>query len=251
MGVELVDAYSVGPVPNGGYQVALSCRAALATLGVPDVLSVSSYFLAPALCGPGELHVEPVKRGRSTALASVRLVQEGRERIRSLVLAGDLSAHRGPELHRTEPPELPPPERCLHMTPSQGAPRLMGEVELRLEPAAAAFLRGEKGADPELRGWMRFADGRPTDALALTFFADVLPPTTFNTYGMTGWVPTLELTTQLRRRPAPGWIRIRMSTRHVSAGHLEEDGELWDEAGQLVAISRQRAVMLPGGPSGG
>jgi len=72
----------------------------------------------------------------------------------------------------------------------------------------------------------------------------VLPPTSFNVFGVTGWVPTLELTTQIRRRPQPGWIRVRVITRHVTAGHFEEDGELWDESGALVAVSRQRAMLL-------
>ncbi|MCB9565965.1 MAG: thioesterase family protein [Myxococcales bacterium] len=245
--VTLTDAWNIGPVPNGGYQVAAACRAALTELGVADVLSVSSYFLGASAPGPATLHVEVAKRGRATSLAQVRLVQEARERLRALVLAGDLGELRGPELHRRGPPELPPPEACLRLDPDAPvSPRLMNEIELRLDPATAAFTRGERDPDAplELRAWARFTDGRPVDALALALLSDVLPPTIFNALGITGWVPTLELTTQIRRRPAPGWIRLRVVTHHVSAGHFEEDGELWDSADELVALSRQRAVIL-------
>jgi hypothetical protein len=61
-----------------------------------------------------------------------------------------------------------------------------------------------------------------------------------------GWVPTLELTVQVRAHPAPGPLQVRLCSRHLSAGVLEEDGEYWDSAGRLVAISRQTAkVRIP------
>ena len=51
------------------------------------------------------------------------------------------------------------------------------------------------------------------------------------------------MTVHFRARPAPGWLRFRFSTRFAFGGHLDEDGELWDSSGQLVAQSRQLAVL--------
>ena len=77
-------------------------------------------------------------------------------------------------------------------------------------------------------------------------FADAFPPPAFSVYGLLGWVPTLELTVQLRARPAPGPVQARLYTRHITNGVVEEDGEYWDSEGQLVAISRQTAkIRLP------
>ncbi len=54
---------------------------------------------------------------------------------------------------------------------------------------------------------------------------------------------TLQLTTHIRDRPAPGWLAARVSTRHPAGGLHEEDMELWDSTGRLVAQSRQLAVL--------
>ena len=60
------------------------------------------------------------------------------------------------------------------------------------------------------------------------------------------WVPTLEMTTHVRGVPEPGWLRCKFTTRFITGGVLEEDGEVWDASGRLVAQSRQLALMPRG-----
>jgi Acyl-CoA thioesterase C-terminal domain len=55
---------------------------------------------------------------------------------------------------------------------------------------------------------------------------------------------TVQLTVHLRARPAPGWLACRAATRFVAGGYNEEDFEIWDSAGALVAQSRQLALIL-------
>jgi hypothetical protein len=45
----------------------------------------------------------------------------------------------------------------------------------------------------------------------------------------------------VRVAPAAGWLRVVHSSRNVAGGLLEEDAEVWDSAGRLVAQSRQLA----------
>jgi Thioesterase-like superfamily len=54
-----------------------------------------------------------------------------------------------------------------------------------------------------------------------------------------------ELTGRWNGTAAPGWLACRATTRFVNGGYHEEDFEVWDSAGTLVAQSRQLALILP------
>ena len=79
------------------------------------------------------------------------------------------------------------------------------------------------------------------DPVGLPMVCDALPPVTFD-LGRPGWAPTLELTVHVRAVPAPGWLKVSHRTRNVAGGMFEEDCEVWDSAGRLVAQSRQLAM---------
>jgi acyl-CoA thioesterase len=40
------------------------------------------------------------------------------------------------------------------------------------------------------------------------------------------------------------WLLVRFRTRLAAEGYLEEDGEIWDRDGRLLAHSRQLALIL-------
>jgi hypothetical protein len=83
--------------------------------------------------------------------------------------------------------------------------------------------------------------GRPPDTLALPSLVDAVWPAVLD-IGARG-SSTLELTVHVRARPAPGWLACRVVTRYVTTGYHEEDFEVWDSSGRLVAQSRQLAVL--------
>lgn len=236
------DRWNVGPVPNGGYTMALALRALLDAVERPDPLSVTAHFLKPMEPGPVELDVEVVRSSRTTATGAVRLLQHGTERLRMLGSATDLTASSGGPVHLDGgPPDLPPVEECPRgqgEMPGGDRVTLGQRFDLRVHPEHAGWARGAPTGRLEVAGWIRPVDGRDPDVLLLPVVVDAFPPTVFE-LGEVGWVPTMELTLHVRARPAPGWLRCAVRSRHVSAGLVEEDAEVWDAEGRLVAMSRQ------------
>jgi Thioesterase-like superfamily len=240
--------WTVAGRPNGGYLLALATRAALEAAGQPHPLAVNAHFLAPADLGPAELEVARLRAGRRLSTTRVTLVQEGAARMAALVTAGRLDPEAGPGWQRDSGPvNLPAVEDCLPARPELpgGVPvPLLRHLELRLDPATTGWFAGHPGGSLDMRGWVRFADSRTPDPLALLQMADALPPTSFD-LGLPGWAPTVALTVYLRGLPAPGWLACVVRGQLWQGGWFDEQAEVWDSAGRLVAQARQFAGARP------
>ena len=232
---------------NGGYLLAIGARALVAATGRPDPVTVTGHYLAPGRPGHVDITTEVLKEGRRFATASARLESGGRPLLAVLGTCGDLSDRRDDLLVDGAPPELPPADECVPVVATDTfPPPFMANVELRLHPDDAGFATGVRSGVARSRGWFRLPDGEPVDTVTLVCALDAFPPTIFNTDLPIGWVPTVELTTHVRARPDPGWLRCRFTTRYVTGGFLEVDGDIWDARGRLVAQSRQLALVPQG-----
>jgi acyl-CoA thioesterase len=238
----LTDRWNIGAVPNGGYVLALVLAAVRRTLPAPDPLTVTAHYLRPTAPGPARVHVETIKIGRQYSTASARLLQNEEEYARVLATYGDLSARGSPATHVFgAAPELPPREATTAQSnPGFTPPTTAFGRRVEIRPGRTIFDPLQPGESPEITGWLRFADGRPADVHALPVLVDAFPPVVFRVLPP-GWVPTLELTMHVRARPVSEWVRCRFRTRFIFGGLLEEDGEVWDENGTLLALSRQLA----------
>lgn len=244
----LAPGWTVMNVLNGGYLLAVIARALGDALPHSDPFAVSAHYLTPSAPGPAVVRTETVRSGRTLSTGQASLYQAGEdgaevERIRVVASYGDLDALSEDVRTAAKPPEIPPLERCVE---TAGAPRppgdfaLIDRLALRLDPATVGWAVGAPSGRGEMRGWFDFADGRAADPLSLLLAVDALPPTSFE-LGLQGWTPTVELTVHVRCRPAPGPLRIALTTRNLAGGFLEEDAEIWDSADRLVAQSRQLA----------
>ncbi|QFU74286.1 thioesterase family protein [Halioglobus maricola] len=248
---EIHSGWDIGGNANGGYLMALAARA-MSAASRPHPVSVTAHYLSPGRPGPVHISTDIVKTGRTFTTARATMMGPDKPILELLGCFGELANVAGAVLIDAEPPEMPPPEDCVKLEPSPKGfpPPLMANLDMRMHPEDAGGLAGKPTGEPQTRGWIRLPEEQPVDAFALMLFADAFPPTIFNTALPIGWVPTVEMTTQVRGLPEPGWLRCRFSTRFITGGMLEEDGEIWDQSGRLVALSRQLAL-TPRNPTSG
>lgn len=230
--------------PNGGYLTAIALRGALASVGdaarVPR--SIHARFLRPPSAQAFELSTEVIRRGRAMTTIGIRLRQEGKTCLEaSACFSEPFSAiqfqdARPPEavaIEAGEPlPKLIPLNHRYDLVRAIGGP-------LR---ASATALTG---------GYIRFADPRPIDVLALAALWDAWPPAVFARameQRFRGAVPTVEASCFFRAParvvPAGEHALIKVESRCASDGFVEEDAELWTADGTLLAQSRQLALLM-------
>lgn len=241
---ELSPGWSVGGGINGGYLLATIGRALRASMPAkPDPLVVSAYYLTASTAGPATIDVDVLRESRTAATASARLSQGDEIRIAALATYGNLVPDDDVRTTAAEL-DLPPVEDCVSNTfapPEVTAiAPLMDRFDMRFHPDHIGWAVGAPSGTGEMAAWFRLADGREPDPISLLMVVDALPPVTFN-LGMPGWAPTIELTAHVRATPAPGWLKVRHHTRTMAGGLFEEDCEVWDSTGRLVAQSRQLA----------
>ena len=226
---------------NGGYTMAMFGRAALLASGRRDVISVSAHFLSPGIAGPIHVDVESIKDGKRFATSRVDLGNSERTMLTGSVITGDLDDGVGPELITATPPEIPDPDSCIRSEPAEFfPPPFVAQIDQRTDPATA---QGTKPG-PVIRGWMRLLDDEPMDTLALLLASDSMAPTVFNTDLEPNWVPTIQMTIHIRRRPAQTkWLLLESTTRFVTGGMFEVDNTIWNEDGEVLAHSRQLQLL--------
>jgi acyl-CoA thioesterase len=227
--------------PNGGYLAAVATRAAEAAAGRP-LRSLSLHFVAAPAVGPIDVAVTVEREGRTYSAVSIRLEQDGAPMTLAIATLGELPAE-GAVWDATSMPEATPlPE--TEPIPSDEAtfPAFMRNYDMR-------WAVGRDGDVPGSGGWIRTREPRLLDAPLVAAMTDAWPPAAFVALGRFVAAPTLDLTIHVRRPlPPPGMtpddhVLVRFASRLSVSGAWEEDGELWTPSGQLIAQSRQLALV--------
>ena len=247
--LDLSAGWTIINAVNGGYLLAVLGRALADALPHSDPFTISAHYLTASQPGPAVVRTDVVRTGRTLSTGQASLFQydeEGHEveRIRVLASYGDLDSLPDDVRTSARPPAMPPPAECFGPgdgpTPFTGSSAITDRLMIKLDPATLGWAVGAPSGKGEMRAWFGLADGRDADPLSLLLAVDALPPTAFE-IGLSGWVPTVELTVHVRSRPAPGPLRVSITTRNLAGGFLEEDAEVWDSTDRLVAQSRQLA----------
>jgi acyl-CoA thioesterase len=235
-----------GRGPNGGYLAAIVLRAMVAELGDParEARSLTCHYLRPPAAGDVRIDVTVERAGRATSTLTARLSQHGRDCVIGVAAFGvDVAA---PAAYATAPPDVPPPDDVAPADNSGSGLSIVSRFESR--PAVGARMFAGAG-EAVTGGWLRFAEPRATDAIALAMFADAWWPSPWVRLDEPVPAPTLDLTVHFRApraaaalEPGEPVLAVFRSTT-AADGFFEEDGELWTRDGVLLAQSRQLALL--------
>lgn len=247
---------------HGGYIAALALRALACTIAdarrQPRFLAVQ--LLEPVQPGPLTIQTQADRIGRSMAVSSLSMTQEGR----TVTTASASFATSSPSisyLGQSFPP-VPRPEACEPLTSAPINTGIGAFIDYR--PAAAPLPL--TGADlARIQVWMRLKNARSTseaardetidpetiDPLLLaTLLADSAPPALYARLDRPRPIPSASITLHYTGAGAQiarnGWVLGNFQTLHAGEGYAIEDGELWTPEGGLLLCSRQlRRILEP------
>ncbi|MDY6809378.1 thioesterase family protein [Gordonia sp. HNM0687] len=248
--------FTIGPKVHGGslqMVVANAARRALVDLA-PDhdaaaadgkiPVAITSDYLSAPDAADVDLEITVRKRGRTVTVMTVDAVQNGRTMVSSSVTCArpDTGAphHSAPSVLDDTPADPAVDGIGLDNSPMAEVNHLGPALDLVLDPTTFPVARGETG-EPTVRGWAR-PKGAESDIDFAVLVCDISPPVVMN-LALFGWAPTVQLTTYVRRHPAPGWLRFAATSTEVGPGMFEEDHLVVDSTGTVVAQSRQLALI--------
>ena len=244
--------YFVGNTPHGGYLLAVMNKALSNVLPHPSAINSNVYYLDRTEPSEAELHVEVVRTSRGSSMGQVRLIQNGITTCLFSALCSDFQYMKGYSGLETPLPEI------INSLPAEdfqvmsydilkpgSTPSFIQQLELSVHPDHAWWDRkiSSDVAEARCSAYLELLGG-PADEFVLSYLSDILPPVVQNKYGSLGWVPTLTLTTNIRQLPTTNKLFIDGIAKDISNGYFEQDCNIWDLNGNLVATSRQLAKIL-------
>ncbi|HKJ23817.1 MAG TPA: thioesterase family protein [Myxococcota bacterium] len=236
--------------PNGGYMAAVMLRAIEAAVGDPERVprSLTVHYTRRPEGEAVEIETNVERAGRSLTTVTARMVQG--DRLIAHAVAALSKPRPGMALHHARMPRVIPIERAgPPASPSASKLAFHDQFEMRWAIPERPWSGAETARSA---AWARLAEPRLPDAALVTTLADALPPAVFAVArepGELGAIPTIDLTVHFRAPlPPPGLgpddsLLLDFTTRVVSDGFLEEDGEIWTPDGRLLAQSRQLAIL--------
>lgn len=237
------DIWNVGKIPNGGYLMAHAAKAMAAHSAHPHPLTVTAYYLDKSDNGEAQIKTELLRSGKSISTFSASLIQENSERIRFTSAFTDFAHSKGESYCEELAPQIAAFENCKPVKEVAPYLRMYDQFDMRFDPQSTGWNEGKSNKISEMNAWLAFKDNSDFDIFSLLMVPDMLPPAVFNRIGANGWVPTIEMTVNIRSLPLTNRLQIRARTRYLINSILEEDVEVWDKNGNLLAISRQIAKL--------
>jgi len=244
--------YFVGNTPHGGYLMALMHKALTSILPHSTAISSSVQYLDRIDAKTFELEVETFKTSRGSSSGIVKLKQDNKICTTFTGTCSDFEFMKGYDgLQKTLPNIFNESDKKDYIKMnydkiSKGfTPAFIQQLECLIHPDHAWWNRDSNDKNNEARcsAFLEMQGGIP-DQFCLSFYSDILPPVVSNKYGALGWIPTITLTTHIRQLPSTSELYADFKATDINKGYFEQDCNIWDLNGNLVASSRQLTRIL-------
>lgn len=208
--------------------------------------SATISFVGPVAAGPATVTAELLRHGKSVTQAEARILQNGEV---VAVMLASLGAGRESAIHvaADAAPAFKSPDECTTLPYIPGVtPEFTQQFDFRWGHGDFPFTGS---ALPELGGWMRLKENRgPLDLLDLFMLVDAWPPALLPM--VKGPAPgssmtwTLEPLSLPKNKTASSWWQYQATTDFAKDGYGNCAARIWDDEGNLVALSRQTVVVF-------
>ena len=244
--------YFVGNTPHGGYLMALMHKALTKILPHSTAISSSVQYLDRIDAAPFELEVETFKSSRGSSSGIVKLKQNNKTCTTFTGTCSDFEFMKGYDgLSKHLPAIFKDKDKKDYVKMNYDkisnvfTPAFIQQLECLVHPDHAWWNRESDNKDNEARcsAFLEMEGGIP-DQFCLSFYSDILPPVVSNKYGPLGWIPTITLTTHIRQLPTTKEVYADFKASDINKGYFEQDCNIWDLDGNLVASSRQLTRIL-------
>ena len=244
--------YFVGNTPHGGYLMALMHNALTSILPHSTAISSSVQYLDRIDAKTFELEVETFKTSRGSSSGIVKLKQDDKICTTFTGTCSDFQFMKGYDgLQKPLPNIFNESDKKDYIKMnydkiSKGfTPAFIQQLECLIHPDHAWWNRDSNDKNNEARcsAFLEMQGGIP-DQFCLSFYSDILPPVVSNKYGPLGWIPTITLTTHIRQLPSTSELYADFRATDINKGYFEQDCNIWDLNGNLVASSRQLTRIL-------
>lgn len=248
----------------------------LAKQDQPHTITLHAEFLRRTSAGPATLTVKDTKLGRQTSTIHVSLAQEGREEVVAYVTNSNAATESGLTLHTgwAPDPPLPAPPADLARLAADGEDagwvlvRDLPHPKLRkaVNRIRMHVPRGGQARPNVIDEWVRLESGERLTGEGVGFVSDMWPQMIEGLVrrqqgGSEGegegeekawpwlWYPTLVLNLDIKKALPPEgveWLHVRVVSKHIQNGRYDYEVIIFDEGGDLVALSHHVAMVLDG-----
>jgi acyl-CoA thioesterase len=249
--ITIPSGWGQGRATYGGLIAGLLCSRLFAALGDAAqermLRSATVSFIGAVSAGDVELKTEVFRSGKSVTQAEARLIQNGEV---LAVLLASFGSGRESGIYvpvRHPAPVYKAPEETPVFPYLAGiTPEFFQQTELRWSTGKTPFTGAEK---PDFGGWMRWNDSFAEMTTAHLFaLIDAWPPSVLPMYKTFAPISTLCWTLEFLAEPvgksSQNWWQYHVLTDAAKSGYAHAEGHIWDDEGNLVAISRQTVTVF-------